>query len=393
MWKISVESGYKFLEVAVDISTHMSSSYRPHRPALSLAIAGESAEALNPIRPLLEEAWAQSHPDGALVSWDTISPEKKDLLLAFFRESNIPHHSTDPDFQGKWVSPWGDNLETLPAVTLWRFYGEEAGGFVPEVVPLDELPMEFTLVAMTDYVQDVPPDVDVVEVRMPWRGRPFFFYRHADFGFVPRPGDGQAYFPTIDELGGPWDVRHPLPNGAAHWLVYVPGNASFKRAQSPDTPVSTPPGFMGKYTVTVEEWNTFCAVTGRKGAKPLQEVRGGEVYDIARHPVTSLSFDDAYAWAVWARLGVPDPTFWEHAGFGDDAREYPWGDDPPTDELAHTSVVTVKNGTCPVDAHPLGASVYGMNDVVGNVWNWVVTSEPTTTGVRFVEGQGWVWTE
>lgn len=377
----------------MDITTRCSSTFRPFRAALVLAIEGETTENLIPILPLLEGAWAQSHPLGGLFVWDVISEDDKKTLQRFLEENAIAHASPDPDFTGTWASPWAEDFHTLPVVTLWHFYGKDSGGFVPEVVELSDLPFDFTLVAMTDYVQDVPLDVSVVEVRMNWRGRPFFFYRHAEFGFVPRPGDGQAYFPTIDELGGPWDVRHPLPNGAAHWLVYVPGNASFKRAQSPDTPVSTPPGFMGKYTVTVEEWNTFCAVTGREGAKPLQEVRGGEVYDIARHPVTSLSFDDAYAWAVWARLGIPDPTFWEHAGFGDDDREYPWGAESPNDELAHTSVVTVKDGTCPVDAHPKGASVYGMNDVVGNVWNWVTTTPPTQTGVRYVEGRGWVWAE
>ncbi len=415
----------------MDIATRLSSTFRPFRPALVLAIEGENTDSLTSVLhpgynihgtgtgrlssssgvkglgfnnqnvpkgsigalPILYEAWAQSHPLGALFVWDEISEENKLEIRRFLDENGIAHSSTDPVFTGTWAAPWGLDFHPLPAVTLWRFYGEEGGGFVPEVVDLSDLPLDFTLTAMTDYVQEVPPDVSVVEVRMPWRGRPFFFYRHQEFGFVPRPGDGEAYFPTIEELGGPWDVRHPLPNGDTHWLVYVPGNAEFRRAQDPDKTVATPPGFMGKYTVTVKEWNTFCVVTGRLGVKSLTEMRNSGVYDITNHPVTSLTFDDAYAWAVWARLGIPDPTFWEHAGFGDDDREYPWGSEAPNDELAHTSVVTVKDGTCPVDAHPQGASVYGMNDVVGNVWNWVTTSPVQANGVQYVAGRGWVWSE
>jgi hypothetical protein len=360
---------------------------------LAVAIKGETSAGLERIAAILETAWAQSHPFGALFLWENIPESQRAELRVFLASAGVQFFSNDPEVQGEWVSPWGPALEPLPSVTLWRYYGEDNGGFVPEVVPTSELPADFTLTSMTDFVQDVAQDVDVVEVRMPWRGRPFFFYRHPSFGFVPRPGHGEAYFPTLEELEGPWDVRHPLPNGHSHWLVYVPGNSEFVRAQEPTKTVATPPGFMGKYTVTVREWNTYCAVTEQGTAKSVMETRNSGTYNIEDHPVTSLTFEDAYGWAVWARLSIPDPTFWEHAGFGDDSREYPWGSEPPTDALAHTSVVNVQEGTCPVDAHPLGASPYGMNDVVGNVWNWVTTNPPNTPGLRYEEDQGWVWSQ
>jgi len=54
----------------------------------------------------------------------------------------------------------------------------------------------------------------------------------------------------------------------------------------------------------------------------------------------------------------------------DGPKKYPWGnawDDKYVPKLIDNDR-TMGNGPDNVDAHPLGASVYGVEDLIGNVW-------------------------
>lgn len=87
-----------------------------------------------------------------------------------------------------------------------------------------------------------------------------------------------------------------------------------------------------------------------------------------------VSHAEATAYARWAGKKLPTEEQWHRAAYGTpEGRErmYPWGD----------TLGGAKNGNfhhqrwdaAPVDAHPEGASAFGLEDLIGNGWEWTST--------------------
>ncbi|MEM7151402.1 MAG: SUMF1/EgtB/PvdO family nonheme iron enzyme [Myxococcota bacterium] len=87
------------------------------------------------------------------------------------------------------------------------------------------------------------------------------------------------------------------------------------------------------------------------------------------HPVTCVNWVQANAYCDWQGARLPREAEWEKAARGTDGRLYPWGDEAPTCEFANHNGCA--EGPTSVGQHPDGASPYGMQDMAGNVWEWV----------------------
>ncbi len=89
-----------------------------------------------------------------------------------------------------------------------------------------------------------------------------------------------------------------------------------------------------------------------------------------KKPVTWVSLEDARAYAAWAGKRLPHEWEWQYAAQGDDGRRYPWGNEWDTGRAPSPELRREMRPPAEVDAHPGGASPFGVMDMVGNVWQW-----------------------
>jgi gamma-glutamyl hercynylcysteine S-oxide synthase len=87
-------------------------------------------------------------------------------------------------------------------------------------------------------------------------------------------------------------------------------------------------------------------------------------------PVTWVSLEDARAYAKWAGKRLPHEWEWQYAAQGTDDRVYPWGNQWITDAAPVPDLERNMAPPSDVTAHSKGASPFGVQDLVGNVWQW-----------------------
>jgi formylglycine-generating enzyme required for sulfatase activity len=128
---------------------------------------------------------------------------------------------------------------------------------------------------------------------------------------------------------------------------------------------------MDPYEVTTGHYAEFLAATANP--TPWQ----WEAVDLAQHrdrPVIGVSWFDAEAYCRWRGKRLPTEAEWEKAARGIDGRLFPWGNQSPHDRLANFGLgarFSYSQVLAPVQRYEQGRSPYGLQQMAGNVGEWV----------------------
>jgi formylglycine-generating enzyme required for sulfatase activity len=132
--------------------------------------------------------------------------------------------------------------------------------------------------------------------------------------------------------------------------------------------------YIDRYPVTNGEFKKFLDANHyhpKDDHNFLKDWKNGSYPDgWANKPVTWVSLDDARAYAAWAGKRLPHEWEWQYAAQGTDGRVYPWGSRMDAGAVPVPEKGRNLRGPDDVTAHSRGASPFGVEDLVGNVWQW-----------------------
>ena len=194
-----------------------------------------------------------------------------------------------------------------------------------------------------------------------------------------------------------------VPQGAFRMGSDKTRDAGADDDEQPAHTLALPAFWLARFPVTVAQWNEFVVQSGHKPADE-DSLRG-----LANHPVWYVTWHEALAFCKWLnenwsahlpqgyRLRLPSEAEWEKAARGGieipgapsmqtlknglalsgalpmnpnpmPERIYPWGDwfDADKANVNGTKIGTTNS----VGIFRVGASVYGCEELSGNVWEW-----------------------
>ena len=157
----------------------------------------------------------------------------------------------------------------------------------------------------------------------------------------------------------------PLPGGS-----FTMGSND-DATEKPPHAVSVRPFAIGKFELTVAEWNA-CNLAGACAYKPAKPEPAPE-----HRPMTNLSWNDAIQYVEWLAKQTGKPyrlaseSEWEFAARGGSKTRYAWGDQPVIGKANCKGCDNPHDPLRPADVGGFPANAFGLYDTAGGVAEWV----------------------
>ena len=202
--------------------------------------------------------------------------------------------------------------------------------------------------------------------------------------------------------GTPRRISHSAPavaRGNTNDMIRIPAGDFFFHASSGDAFIPYPAQdtgsrfamkemYVDRFPVTNKQFEGFLKATQYRPADTarflVHWVKGRIPAGQEDFPVVHVSLEDAQAYAKWAGKRLPTEIEWQYAAQTRDLREWPWDQKVPVtrkEEFVTETLTTVEIGGIDpihcnlgegkpykVGAYPAGANPYGLQDLVGCVW-------------------------
>jgi gamma-glutamyl hercynylcysteine S-oxide synthase len=202
--------------------------------------------------------------------------------------------------------------------------------------------------------RDLPPGREVAGERVFVAGGPFVL--GVDPAAEPFSLDNERPAHTVD-VAPFWIGRVPVTCG--QWAGFV-ADGGYERRD-----LWSARGWEHRVQAGLERPKYWTGHGTRRRFGIEEEVPAGET-------VQHVCYYEAEAFAAWSRARLPTEVEWEKACAWDPAasrrRRWPWGDSPPGPDLANLGGDGLR--PAPAGAYPAGASAYGAEQMIGDVWEW-----------------------
>jgi iron(II)-dependent oxidoreductase len=214
-------------------------------------------------------------------------------------------------------------------------------------IPLNSLPAKWQY--LPQHIVDIPPTKS---------------YKTAPTGMVLIPAaknfkfDVKGVMIEGDDIPKGVDVQYPWETTAGREHHKLMDIKSF---------------FIDKYPVTNSQFKKFMDANHYKPADAHNFLKywknGTYPTGWGNKPVTYVAIEDARAYAKWAGKRLPHEWEWQYVAQGMDGRLYPSGNKSDSTIIPPADHNRAMREPTDVTAYP-EQSVFGVKDLIGNVWQW-----------------------
>jgi serine/threonine-protein kinase len=192
---------------------------------------------------------------------------------------------------------------------------------------------------------------------------------------------GIAAIGLLTVLAGWWAYSHPRPSNNPNSGANAPpgmvkifggefmmGRNNGDDYEKPAHPVKVATFYLDQKEVTNEQYAAFVRATGQKA--PLHWVDGNYPNGRATYPVVYVNWKEASDYCAWRGKRLPTEAEWEFAARGNDNWLYPYGNQWMPKYSSAAKSKNEPGELSAVGSYPVGASLFGVLDLAGNVAEW-----------------------